>query len=670
MAVDRSNLGASPSSWSTGLVVLLVSTGSYLGAQAGTYITFPEIGTAILFPPYAVVAAALMLRPLNQWWMYILAGAAGNFWPHWTHEGITWFVLMTESANALRALVAAAGVRWLGNRNGRLNTLSGMVAFLLFAVITGPAAGAFCGAAAVSLRNPSTGYWVAWQAWLLSNMLTGLTLLPLLLMICSGDWKRLDRISPSRIFEAVVMAICMAIIGVYIFDGPHSSGLLPASIYMPLPLLIWTAVRFRSSGTIIALSALAGHSIFGALHKRGPFVALTPSENLLQLQYFLIAISVPLLLLASIVQQQAQTASALADSERRYREVVESQMELVCRYLPDTTLTFVNDAYCRYFKRTREDLIGRSFLELVPPNVRGWAKDQVISLSRDGNVRTLEHQVLMPDGNLGWQQWVDYAVVGPDGQFVEFQGIGRDITQLKEVEQSLRNSEAELRDSYAKIQDLAGKLIAAEEVERKRIARELHDDINQQLAGLSIRLSGVKSRLPDSAVELKREMVALQNDTIEISEAVRNLSHELHPGILQHVGLVPALKAHCADFQGQMGIQTEFEGDNTSVLIPSDVSLCIYRVAQEALRNVAVHAQAKRVQLSLTLDQKRLRLRIADDGRGFTNDNMRKSGGLGLLSIEERVRLVRGEVNIESKPQLGTQIDIEVPLEGVADETR
>ncbi len=154
--------------------------------------------------------------------------------------------------------------------------------------------------------------------------------------------------------------------------------------------------------------------------------------------------ALPLMFLAALIEERTKAEQDLRDSEERYREVVESQTELVCRYLPDTTLTFVNEAYCRFFKQQREDLIGRKFLDLVPPEARDKVAARITGLTKDRRTLTHEHEVDMPDGSSGWQQWIDYAIVDADGSVREYQGIGRDITQRVRAEAALSEREARI----------------------------------------------------------------------------------------------------------------------------------------------------------------------------------------------------------------------------------
>jgi len=239
------------------------------------------------------------------------------------------------------------------------------------------------------------------------------------------------------------------------------------------------------------------------------------------------------------------------------------------------------------------------------------------------------------------------------------------IIERKRAEQTLRENETALRASYDRIQDLAGRLIRAQETERSRIASDLHDDVNQQLAGLSIALSNIKRRLHaggDGSVQ--GELTRLQQRTMDLADVIRNLSHELHPGVLQHVGLAAALKGHCAEFGRQHAIVITLSAADSLDGISHDVALCLYRVTQEALRNIAAHAAARQARVTLRSTGESLELVIADDGLGFDLVEAQRSCGLGLISLDERVRLIGGSLAIDTQPQRGTEVRVQVPLGG------
>ena len=236
------------------------------------------------------------------------------------------------------------------------------------------------------------------------------------------------------------------------------------------------------------------------------------------------------------------------------------------------------------------------------------------------------------------------------------------VLERKQAESALRKSEAALRASYERIQDLAGRLIAAQEAERARIARELHDDINQQVAGLSIALSSLKRRTVGQDAALDDMVSALQQRTGRLVEHVRQLSHDLHPGVFQHVGLVAALESHCAEFEQQHRIEVAFAAAENLETLEPEVALCLFRTTQEALRNVARHAGARHVRITLGRENGELTLTVADDGRGFDQTAVGLTGrGLGLLSMEERARLLHGKLAVETRPDCGTTVRVAIP---------
>jgi len=353
--------------------------------------------------------------------------------------------------------------------------------------------------------------------------------------------------------------------------------------------------------------------------------------------------------------------TALRLSERRYRSVVEQQSDLVCRFLPDTTLTFVNEACCRFFGKTRDALIGRRFIELIPDAERQATLDRIASVLQGSAPGIEEINVLMPDGTIGRLQWVNHGIGSPDGGVEELQGIGRDITARWRAEEALRQKEASLREAYDRIRSLAHRLMLAQEAERTEIARDLHDDVGQQLAALGIGLTLVESQLLDGTAA-REELANLRHMAVGLAEKVRHVSHALHPGVLKHAGLSAAIAGHCEAVANQSPFAVQFEARGTFSDTPADVALCLYRAVQQALRNVAMHAGATRAWVSLVREEGRINLTIADNGRGFDVTDARARGGLGLLSIEERVHLLNGSFAIDTRVGGGSRLTISVPV--------
>jgi signal transduction histidine kinase len=234
-------------------------------------------------------------------------------------------------------------------------------------------------------------------------------------------------------------------------------------------------------------------------------------------------------------------------------------------------------------------------------------------------------------------------------------------TRRRHAESVLRANESVLRSSYEHIQDLAGRLIAAQEVERKRIARDLHDDLSQKLALLSLDIDQLSDSAGASSGNVAVRVHAISKRTREISRQVHDLSHELHPSMLETVGLVAATRAWCREISSQYDLDIRFEHAGVPPDVPAPVALCLFRIVQEAVHNVVKHSGAKKASVSISQDAWGLRLQVADVGRGFSLRNTERAG-LGLVSMRERVNHLGGEIAILTAAGQGTRIDVCIPI--------
>jgi signal transduction histidine kinase len=232
-----------------------------------------------------------------------------------------------------------------------------------------------------------------------------------------------------------------------------------------------------------------------------------------------------------------------------------------------------------------------------------------------------------------------------------------------------RRSQAEsaLRASHDRAEHLARRLLVAHEEERKHIARDLHDDACQEVAGVAVEVNSLLRRPEAADPSVQLTLSSVHARIAQVAETLRLLSHTLHPSVLQHVGLNAALEAHCVEAERQHDIQVNFivEGD-VEPARPA-VALSLFRIAQEALRNAARHGQARHATVALVHRDDLLALSITDDGAGFDVADARRHEGLGLISMEERARLINGRLTIHSEPQRGTTVAVRVPLNGAAE---
>jgi signal transduction histidine kinase len=234
-------------------------------------------------------------------------------------------------------------------------------------------------------------------------------------------------------------------------------------------------------------------------------------------------------------------------------------------------------------------------------------------------------------------------------------GVLNDITERKQAEDALHRSRQELRA-------LSAKLISVSEEERRDLSRELHDVLSHKLAALALKTKLLERRqkaLPDEA---RAELRRLEEEISNVAGEVQQISRQLHPTVLRDLGLEVALREACTVFSNVHGITVGFSAKDVPRSLPENVALCVYRVAQECLHNVAKHAQATAVDVALVRTEEGLALSVKDSGDGFDVGEARGKGGLGLISMEERLRLVNGRFSVRSRPGEGTVVDVFVPL--------
>jgi signal transduction histidine kinase len=258
-------------------------------------------------------------------------------------------------------------------------------------------------------------------------------------------------------------------------------------------------------------------------------------------------------------------------------------------------------------------------------------------------------------GEAIWMLYNVFSICDAQGATVGWATVSIDITEGKRAERTLQASRQDLRA-------LAGRLINAEEEERKRISRERPDDLGQKFALLAFATSSLVLAPPPSLDEMKESLHNLQIRVAQLSQDVRPIAHQFHPTIPEDLGLNAALRELCEEFSAREGIEVAFEQEAMPKALPVALASCLYRVAQEALHNVSKHARARRVRLKVSGSSEGIRLSIHDTGVGFDSDAGLPRHGLEIVSMKERVGRVQGEFSVHSQPGRGTEVRVFVPL--------
>jgi len=594
-----------------------------------------------LWPGCAVLVAIVLVSPRRVWPILITAGLAG-FVLYDLPAGVPIkSFAMLLLADVVEVLIAAWGVHYVLHGVVRLDSLKAFVRYALVAVILGPLVGTVIGVEASDANR-----WMSARINFLSDNLAFLTIAPAIL-----GWVERFRTSArvSRIYYLEAAALLAALFSLsYAMFFARTSHASPALLYSLVPVLLWSALRFGSAWTATCGSIVALLSIWGAVHGRGPFVGTDPVNRVFSLQLFLLFTTVPFMVLAILMEERRRHEALLCESEERFRVMADHAPTLIWMSGTDKLYTFFNRGWLNFTGRPVEEELGDGWLSGVHPDDRERCLLAYGAAFDSREDFQMEYRLRRHDGEYRWL--VDYGVPRhrPNGTFCGYIGSCVDITERKLSEISLH--------------ELTGRLIDAQEEERSRIARDLHDDINQRMAFLQIGLEQFKDGSLGLRSSERKQLDRLAEVASEISTDLHSMSRQLHPGKLDLQGLVPALGSFCKELSHQHGLQVVFIPHDVPMQLPKEVALCLFRIAQEALRNVVKHAKTAKAMVELFADMEAIDLCISDSGVGFRPATAQAEGGLGLISMSERLRLIGGQLTIESEPLHGTRIRARIPL--------
>jgi signal transduction histidine kinase len=300
-----------------------------------------------------------------------------------------------------------------------------------------------------------------------------------------------------------------------------------------------------------------------------------------------------------------------------------------------------------------ERFLGKTVDDVMPPNLAAKFKRSFADAARSGGPVSLAYSLPMADG----ERYYEARLVSLEGGDVL--SIVRDVTESRRAVDELERNQLALAASHRQVKELAGRLIVAQEGERRHIARELHDDIGQRVGLIAMELQ--RLRLSAMSKEMAAQLDQLSGLAGEIASALHRVAYRLHPAKLEAIGLAPSIDSLCRELSSQSAIEIVFSHRNLPATVEPDVALCLFRIVQEALHNVVKHSLARHAAVELSQFRDRLELRIADSGVGFVEGDS-KITGLGLISMRERVHYLGGRMVIHTAPRLGTRIGVSIPV--------
>jgi PAS domain S-box-containing protein len=348
----------------------------------------------------------------------------------------------------------------------------------------------------------------------------------------------------------------------------------------------------------------------------------------------------------------ATAESRLRESENKFRLLFDRAFDAILLADREARIIDANDSACKILGYTKEELVGLSPADLHPADELEVAQEAIGRVLREGGAYVKESAFLCKQGNR-----IDIEAAGVR---IEIAGEGHILASFRDITKRKR-TENELRASREQLRNLTGHLQAAMENERAAVARTIHDELGQALTALKMDLSWLQRQLQKDQRVLVDSIDTTLKYIDETINRVQKISAELRPGLLDDLGLVPAIEWQARQFQDRTGIACEVDVDLADVNIDTDLATALFRIFQEALTNVARHARASRVRTHLHHRNGALELEVKDDGRGITPDQLSALQSFGLISMRERAHSWGGSIDILGRPGEGTSVRVSVP---------
>jgi PAS domain S-box-containing protein len=630
----------------------------YLLVVISMKLHFSTSGLSLIWPSNALLAATLVLSSKRRWWVYLLAIIPAHMAGMSSYNLDLWWLAYQIAFNSALTATYAAILQRFKPEILYFETLRGVLIFLGVSVAVPvlvnwvaiyPVFKFSPSSSALLAHNSSDGFFAVWTSCWINNSASFIAFVPAILVCATRGSSWFRGFSSRRVAEGALLTALFIMVPFLAYGRIATNGhMLEAPYLIPISLLLWAAVRFGPAGASLSVTALVCISSWYAYAGEGPFLRSSLIDRVTSMQISWIMICAPVLALAAVVRERKLATLAFLNSEGRFRQFFETQPECCYMISPGGIVLDVNPAACKALGYTKEELIGKAVSIIYAPESHSKMCDLLEKWKKTGRLESEEIVVLTRDGERRVVLLNAGSVVDAEGNLLHSTSVHVDITERKRAEEALST--------------VNQRLIEAQEEERARLARELHDDIGQRLALLTVDLEQLAENCPDSPAEVRSSVRVLREQASDVATDVHSLSHELHSSKLEYLGLASAAGGFCRELSDRQGIEIGFHSESIPKDLPREISLCLFRVLQEALQNAIKHSGSRHFQVSLSGGSSGVELTVRDSGIGFDPEDTTRGSGLGLTSIRERLKLVNGKLVIDSQSQRGTTILARVPL--------
>jgi two-component system sensor kinase FixL len=431
--------------WTKIKICLLVFAGYYLGAKLGFALTFHPHPVSVLWPPNAILMAALLLTPVRLWWLALLAAFPAHLATQLQSDVPLPMILCWFISNSCEALIGAGCMRIIIQGPARLDRLRNVAVFCLSCVFLAPFLSSFLDASFVALNHWGQGsYWEIWRIRFSSSVLAALTITPLIVTWGTPGTARGRNISRWRILEGacLLVGLCIASFGLFSQMGSEADAAL---LYAPLPFLLWAAVRFGTRGAATAIMAVALLAILGAANGHGPFAGKSAEQNALFVQLFLIFRSLPLLFLAALIEERDQAVETLREREERISLAAESANLTLWTVDFGRGESWMNEkGRALYHLAPDEPLSREFFLSRVHPEDRAKIHGAIEQARNSTQSFEIQYRLLLPDGETRWHIARGRYLRNARGEISQLMGVAIDVTAQVRADLDLRLQREEM----------------------------------------------------------------------------------------------------------------------------------------------------------------------------------------------------------------------------------
>jgi PAS domain S-box-containing protein len=523
----------------------------YLLVLIGMKLHFSTSGLSLIWPSNALLAATLVLSPKGRWWFYLLAIIPAHITGMSSYNlGLWWLAYQIAFNSALTATYAAILQRFKPEIL-YFEALRDVLIFLGVSVAVPvlmnwiaiyPVFKFSPSSSALLAHNSSDGFFAVWTSCWINNSASFIAFVPAILVCATRGSSWFRGFSSRRVAEGALLTVLFIMVTFLAYGRVATNGQMLEALYLiPIPFLLWAAVRFGPVGASLSVTALVCISSWCAYAGEGPFLRSSFINRVTSMQISWIIICAPVLALAAVVRERKFVTLAFVRSEGRFKQFFETQPECCYMISPGGILLDVNPAACEALGYTKEELIGKAVSIIYAPESHSKMRDLLEKWKKTGRLESEEIVVLTRDGEKRVVLVNAGSVVDAEGNLLHSTTVHVDITERKRAEEALST--------------VNQRLIEAHEEERTRIARELHDDINQRIALLAVKLDSLQQSLPTSVAEVRHAIAEASKETQGLGTDIQALSHRLHSSKLEYMGLVSAAGGFCRELSDRQGME-------------------------------------------------------------------------------------------------------------------